>query len=537
MEELVLTGDPIDLGALLRASRGASNGSWRVRLADDAWIRVRSAREALLAGTEAAYGLTTGLGAHAYGEGGGGKRGSGPADADPESSSHEDVIVAHATTLAPVPASLLEVRAAVVCWCNQACSRTGGVPGVSAELVASLLGWVNDRCSAAPMLDALEATDPGFGAIVVNCQLALQLLRASGARCRAGEALPLMSHSNLLAARCAVLAEELAALLRTSAAVGALSLAGFGGHPELFEDARRWTAASHFEAGGAADLAAWMRCGESGSSDASADSSGGGSDIGGGVDVAPQRWAPRRLQDPLDLRCMAGPLGTLAAALEGLKETLARLTACAQCNPVVLPRAGIGGAGSFEAGGQTSAHFDTTALRAGLGSVCTALGEACGRSHQRACTLASPHLNGGLPVGLSRPAVSTAGGGSVGGSGDGGSGGDRCGVHNRNLAVIGASLAHVALAAASHQPTGVSVWAADGVECAAAFSAQVQLLVQYLVQHLAQLLVQHLVWHLAQLLVQHLVWHLTQPATRARQGGLEALLQMVWTGSAGALGP
>ena len=394
------------------------DGARHVDLTEDAWERVHLARVAALAPGYQVYGMTTGVGAHAHGPG----RESGL-----ENDFGIGILTAHATELNVAPAPMCTVRAAVVLWCNQAASEMGGVPGVSPELVEAMLSWVNRKTSTPPLLDSLAKTDVGFGSLVANCQLALHILRecdSRGACVRAGEALPLMSHSNLLLAKAARQCARLERLLTISAAVCALFLAAFEGNAAVYEDARRWRSASSHESISAALIASWT--------------------------AGDPHWQPRRLQDPLDFRCMASALGVLRAATlgaDGLAATLERLSATTQCNPVVLPD----DQGGFEDGSVTSVLFDTTTLRATLDGVRGGLGEVCGRSRSRIVTLSDPLLNGGLPVGLSIYAQG--------------------GVHNFNLPVIAAAIAHRASAAAAHRPVGAPVQAADGVECVAAYPA------------------------------------------------------------------
>ena len=109
----------------------------------------------------------------------------------------------HATEIAATPEPLAYARAALILWVNQAGTAQGGLPGVSVALVAALLAWVNDDDATPPRLDSMESTDPGFGALVVNCQLALHVLAERQMPCREGECLPLMSHNNLLLGRLA----------------------------------------------------------------------------------------------------------------------------------------------------------------------------------------------------------------------------------------------------------------------------------------------------------------------------------------------
>ena len=405
-------------------------------LADEAWERVRLARAALLDSDQATYGMTTGLGVHAYGKSGAG---------NPGEDFGISILIAHATELDATPAPMHIARAAVIMWCNQAAATVGGVPGVSVELVQVMISWLNNReTSTPPMLDLLAKTDTGFGAIVVNSQLALHILRESNgqfAYVRAGEALPLMSHSNLLLAKAARQCASLEQLLAIGAAVSALSLAGFEGNSAIFEDERRWRSASEHEATAASAIAAWT--------------------------AGKPHWTPRRLQDPLDLRCLAGTFGVLRAAFvgaDGLASTLERLSSTAQCNPVVLPDEH----GGFERGSATSTLFDTACLRAALDNVRGGLGEVCGRTHSRIVTLSAPLLNGSLPVGLSTK--------------------PNGGVHNFNLPVIAAALAHRASAASAHRPVGVPVQAADGVECVAAYTASASAAVDDLIESATSLL-------------------------------------------------
>ena len=206
------------------------------------------------------------------------------------------VMTAHATEIAATPEPLAYARAALILWVNQAGTAQGGLPGVSVALVAALLAWVNDDAATPPRLDSMESTDPGFGALVMNCQLALHVLAERQMPCREGECLPLMSHNNLLLGRLAFVCLELERLASVGAATAALSLAAFEGNTAVFEDACRWEAASRFDAAAAAAIASWTR-----------------------ADI---RWTPRRMQDPLDLRCAATALGALLRALQALESHL-----------------------------------------------------------------------------------------------------------------------------------------------------------------------------------------------------------------------
>ena len=194
---VLLTGEPLGWRELNAAADGVCDGSCRVDLSAEAWRRVRAARAVVLSSNARTYGISTGLGIHAD-----------DANAGEQAEFGIRILRAHATQTRPEKAPLPVVRATLLLWCNQAAAAVGGLPGVSAELLSAILRWVHDCAATPPRLDALEIADPGFGAIVVCSQLAVHVLgELDDFPVRPGEALPLMSHNNILASyMCAVVA-------------------------------------------------------------------------------------------------------------------------------------------------------------------------------------------------------------------------------------------------------------------------------------------------------------------------------------------
>jgi hypothetical protein len=130
-----------------------------------------------------------------------------------------------------------------------------------------MLCWLNSDQASPPRLDNLSDTDPGFGSIVVNCQFFLHILKEvynndndiynyknnlsyiqyQIKAVSQGEALPLMSHSNLIIANLILLCKDIEKTLNIGVITTAFSFAGFLGNIDIFTNKENWENATIYE--------------------------------------------------------------------------------------------------------------------------------------------------------------------------------------------------------------------------------------------------------------------------------------------------
>jgi histidine ammonia-lyase len=320
-EPLLLTGDSLTAASVVRVARGGA----RVEVAEESWQRIAAARRvvdmAVAAGIPL-YGVTSGLGDRA-GE-------ALPAEALADFSLM--TLRGRATAVGPpLPADV--VRASMVIRLNTLCLGHGGasrdvVESLRDVLNAGLVPWMpetgsigsSDLCVMAHLGLALVGEGAFLGSgdagNAPRPRAALEILNEHGiARLAPGpkDGLVLCSNSACTAARTALALADAARALETAQTTAAMSLEGYRGNPGPL-DAR---VAGVRPQPGQERAAAGLRLRLQGS-------------------ALYRPGGPRRLQDPLSLRCVAPVHGAALAALDFLWSALEPEINGAGDNPVVL---------------------------------------------------------------------------------------------------------------------------------------------------------------------------------------------------------
>lgn len=314
-----LTGHDLTVDEVERVARGAA----RVELDRDAVGRMAASRrvvESYVAGGRPAYGLTTGLGARVVE--------TLPPDALAEFSRRTVLGRAHSVG-PPLPAEV--VRAAMLVRANGlAHGGAGATPALAQALVALLDHGVHP---VVPSIGSIGAGDicvlAHIGLVVLGegeAELRGEVLPAARALAAAGlaplelapkDGLALISSNAVSAASAALALVDAAAVLEAAQAAAALSMEGFRASLTPI-DAR--VAAARPAPGQAAAAGGLRRL-----------LAGGSLAAAGG----------RRLQDPLSFRCVSQVHGSLATALELLRDALGPELNGAGDNPLVLAEDGV----------------------------------------------------------------------------------------------------------------------------------------------------------------------------------------------------
>jgi len=314
-----LTGHDLTVDEVERVARGGA----RVELARDAVERMAASRrvvESYVAGGRPAYGLTTGLGARVVE--------ALPADALAEFSRRTVLGRAHSVG-PPLPTEV--VRAAMLVRVN---GLAHGGAGASPELAHALVALLERRVHPiVPSIGSIGAADicvlAHVGLVVLGegeAELRGEVLPGGRALAAAGlaplelapkDGLALISSNAVSAASAALALVDAAAALEAAQAAAALSMEGFRASLTPI-DVR--VAAARPAPGQAAAAAGLRRL-----------LAGGSLAAGGG----------RRLQDPLSFRCVSQVHGSLATALELLRDALEPELNGAGDNPLVLVDDGV----------------------------------------------------------------------------------------------------------------------------------------------------------------------------------------------------
>jgi histidine ammonia-lyase len=414
----VTIGDrPLDVGDVVAIARGFA----KVRLSDAARQRLAAARsvvERLAAGTMPIYGLNTGLGA------GVDTRLSGAE----MSAFQRRVLLGRAVAIGP-RLGTDQVRAMIAA---RLAGLAQGASGISPAFADTLVDLLNGRVH--PVVPATGSVGESDLALLAHAFLPLvgegeaelhgEILPGAEALRRAGIAPPVFGPKDGLALVSAnsgsvgigalVLADARLVLAALDAAM-ALSLEGFRGNPTPF-DARLQALRP---APGQVEAARRLRALLAGSllNDRGVGEAGG----------------PRRVQDPLSLRCFASVQGAALFAFDQAESVLGCELAGAGDNPAVLVHDGVM---------ISNGNFDVTALALAFEMLGQALAQCAILATARIAKLQSPALSE-LPRFLTAHGATHAG----------------LAVTQKTAAVLEAEIRHLA------QPVTLMVAAtADGVE-------------------------------------------------------------------------
>ncbi len=321
-EPLLLTGDSLTAATVARVARGG----WRVEVTEESWQRIAAARRvvdtAIAAGTPL-YGVNSGLGDR-VGE-------ALPAGVLADFSLM--TLRGRATAVGPpLPADV--VRAAMVIRLNTLCLGHGGasrglVESLRDVLNAGLVPWMpgtgsigsSDLCVMAHLGLALVGEgaflDAGDAGPASRPRAALEVLEEHGiARFVPGpkDGLVLCSNSAYTAAGAVLALVDGGRTLETAQTTAAMSLEGYRGNPGPLDARIAGVRPQPGQERAAAGLRRLLQ---------------------GSALYRP--GGPRRLQDPLSLRCVAPVHGAAMAALDFLWSALEPEINGAGDNPVVLP--------------------------------------------------------------------------------------------------------------------------------------------------------------------------------------------------------